>query len=129
MKYTVDFDILINKMRNNLKTYWLNWVNACRRFPSIGYIALFVSPKAIEWGILGISRLYYTFNGRDITSKVGASEYALQTVPQKWHKIIKESMRLRKDNKNSFYNSIFERRNDALGYMDYIIQEINGLFE
>lgn len=46
-----------------------------------------------------ISRLYYTFRERNLISKVGAGEYGLQVVPQKWHKIIKESMRLQKDNK------------------------------
>jgi hypothetical protein len=129
LKYSVDFDILIGKMRENLNTYWLKWANAYRRFPSIKYIALFISPKVIEWGVLGVSRLYYTFKEKGITSKVGAGEYALQTVPQKWHKIINEAMRLRKDAKKSYYNSIFERRKDALGYIDYIIQESNGLFE
>jgi len=129
LKYTVDFDILINKMRDNLNTYWLNWVNAYRRFHSIKYIALLVSPKVIEWGVLGVSRLYYTFKEKGITSKVGAGEYALKTVPQEWHKIINESMRLRKDNKKSYYNSIFDRRDDALGYIDFIIRESNRIFD
>ena len=129
LKYTVDFDILISKMMDNLNTYWLKWANTYRKFPSIKYIALLVSPKVIEWGVLGVSRLYYTFKEKGITSKVGAGEYALQTVPQMWHKIINEAMRLRKDIKKSYYNSIFERRKDALGYIDYIIQESNGLFD
>lgn len=129
LKYTIDFDVLIRKMRDNLNTYWLKWTNDYRRFPSIEYIVLLVSPKTIEWGVLGVSRLYYTFKEKSVTSKVGAGEYALQTVPQKWHKIINESMRLRKDKKKSYYNSIFERRKDALGYIDYIIQESNGLFD
>lgn len=68
-------------MRDNLNSYWLKWVNSCRRFTSIGYIALLVSLKTIEWGVLGVSRLYYTFNEKNITSKVGAGEYALKTVP------------------------------------------------
>jgi hypothetical protein len=127
--YVVDFNILISKMRDNLNTYWLKWVNAHRRFPSIEYIALLVSPKVIEWGVLGVSRLYYTFKEKGITSKVGAGEYALQKVPPKWHRIIKEAMRLRKDIKRSYYNSSFERRKDALGYMDYLIQECNGLLD
>jgi predicted nucleotidyltransferase len=129
LKYIVDFDILISKMRDNLNTYWHNWYNRCRKFPSPNYIGLFFSKKTIEWGVLGVSRLFYTFKESDITTKVGAGEYVLQTVPQKWHKIIKESMLLRKGNKKSYYNSIFERRNDALSYIDYIIQESNRLFD
>ncbi len=128
MDYTVDFDILINGMLDNLNTYWLNWLNDCRKFPSIKYIGLFISPKLVEWGVLGVTRQYYTFKERDIVSKVEAGKYALQNVPQRWHKIIRESMRSRENNKKSYYNSIFQRRNDALGYIDYIIRESNGLF-
>jgi hypothetical protein len=128
-KYTVDFDILISKMRDNLNTYWLRWKSACMKFPSIRYITILISPKAIEWGCLGVSRLYYTFRERDIISKVGAGEYALKTADEKWHKIIKESMRLRKGVKRSYYNSVFKRRNDAVEYIDYIIKDSNGLFD
>jgi Nucleotidyltransferase domain. len=124
----VNFDILLNEMRNNLNSYWVNWMNGCKKFMSSKYIGSFVSLKNIEWGVLGISRLYYTFNEKDITSKVGAGEYALSKVPSKWHNIIKESMKLRNDSKDSYYNSISKRRNDALEYMDYIIKESNRLF-
>lgn len=125
--YIVDWDILVHNMRDNLNTYWLNWMNSCVKFPSIRYIGSFVSLGMIEWGVLGVSRLYYTFREKDMTSKVGAGEYALRTVPQKWHKIINESMRLRKNRKNSYYKSIFQRRKDALNYMEFIIQESNNL--
>jgi predicted nucleotidyltransferase len=126
--YEVNWDKLIFKMKDNLNSYWLGWVNSSKKIPSIKYISLFVSLKTIEWGVLGVSRLYYTFKEKDITSKVGAGEYALQKLPQKWHKIINESMRLRSGIKKSYYSSIFVRRNDALDYVNYIIQESNRLF-
>jgi hypothetical protein len=125
--YTVNWDTLIYNMRDNLNTYWLSWENDCKKFPSRKYIGLYINLAMIEWVILGVSRLYYTFKERDITSKLGAGEYALQTVPKKWHKIVNEAMRLRTGNKKSYYKSIFERRNDALGYIDFIIQESNDL--
>lgn len=126
--YVVNWDILIHNMRDNLNTYWLNWRNDCKKFPSIKFIGLFVNLGMIEWGVLGVSRLYYTFSERDMTSKVGAGEFSLKTVPQRWHKIINEAMRLRKDDKKSYYKSIFERRRDALNYIDFIIQESNNFF-
>ncbi len=129
LKYTVDFDILIHKMRDNLNTYWRHWCMKCRKFPSVNFFGLFIAKRAVEWGVLGVSRLYYTFRERDIISKVGAGEYALKSVPSRWHKIIEESMRFRKGIKKTYYNSVFERRNDALGYMDYMINECNMLFE
>jgi hypothetical protein len=128
-RYNVDIPVLISKMRGNLNTYWINWSNGCRKFPSFKYINLLVSLKSIEWGVLGVSRQYYTFREQDITSKVEAGEYAIKNVPERWHKIIKESMRLRKDNNKSYYNSIFERRNDALDYIDFIIKESNEILD
>ena len=127
--YTTDWDILIRNMRENINTYWLNWMNGLEKFPSIRYIGSFVSLRMIEWGVLGVSRLYYTFKEHDMTSKIGAGEYALKTVPKKWHKIINESMRLRKNNKTSYYKSIFQRRKDTLDYIDFIIQASNDLFD
>lgn len=72
--YTIDWDILINNMRNNLNTYWFGWWSACKKFPSFNYISLLISIRMVEWGVLGVSRLYYTFKEKDITSKVGAGE-------------------------------------------------------
>ena len=127
--YITNWDILITSMRDNLNTYWINWKNDCRKFLSIKYIGLFVSLDMIEWGVLGVSRLYYTFKEKDITSKVGAGEYVLKEVPERWHKIINEAMRLRTGNKKSYYRSIFKRRKDALEYIEFIIKESNNLFK
>ena len=126
--YIINWDTLIYNMRDNLNTYWLSWKNGCEKFLSRKYIGLLISLGMVEWGVLGVSRLYYTFKEGDMISKVGAGEYALRNVPKRWHKIINEAMRLRKCNKRSYYKSIFERRKDALNYIKYIIQQSNNLF-
>lgn len=104
-------------------------MNSSRRFSSIKFLCLFVSLKSIEWGVLGVTRLYYTFREKGMTSKVGAGEYGLKKLPERWHKIINEAMRLRKGNKKSYYSSIIERRNDTLAYIEYIIEECNQLVD
>ena len=129
INYEVNWDILLKGMLLNLNTYWQNWRNSCDRILSSRFIGSYFSLQQIEWGVTGVSRLYYTFRERDITSKIGAAEYALKTVPKRWHMIINESMRLRKGNPKSYYKSIIQRRSDALGYIDYIIRESNHLFK
>jgi hypothetical protein len=129
LDYTVDWDILISNMKENLNTYWLDWWKDCKRFPSIRYLSLLCSLRMVEWGVLGVSRLYFTSQEKDITSKAGAGEYALKVVPQRWHKIIHESMRLRNFNKKSHYKSVFQRRKDALDYIEYIIQCCNNSYK
>ena len=127
MDISVNWDTILSNMGDNLNSYWLSWVNDCKKFSTIKYLNLYVSLRSIEWGILGVSRLYYTFKEKDITSKVGAGEYVLEAVPKRWHKIINESMRLRTDHKKSYYKSIFTRRKDAIDYMEFMIQECNKL--
>lgn len=111
------FDILESKLPDFLEAF---------------YIYGSVSIGAFDYGFSDVDFLAVVerkVQEKDITSKVGAGEYSLRTVPEKWHKIINESMRLRKSNKRSFYKSLLKRRNDALEYIDYIIQESNKLFE
>ncbi|MEE6449767.1 aminoglycoside adenylyltransferase domain-containing protein [Gottfriedia acidiceleris] len=122
---TVNWDTILSNMEDNLNSYWFGWLNNCKKFPTIKYLSLFVSLRSIEWGVLGVSRLYYTFKERDITSKVGVGEYVLEAIPKRWHKIIKESMRLRTDQKKSYYKSIFKRRKDAIDYIEFMIGECN----
>ncbi|MFT4413810.1 aminoglycoside adenylyltransferase domain-containing protein [Fredinandcohnia humi] len=124
----VDMEILMKNMVENLNTYWLNWLKNCRKFLSVTYIGTFVSLETIEWGVLGVSRLYYTLQEKDITSKIGAGEYALRNVPSKWHEIINESMRQRTENTKSYYSSIFKRRKDFIEYIDFMIMEINRIY-
>ncbi|MED1863816.1 DUF4111 domain-containing protein [Fictibacillus nanhaiensis] len=124
---SVDWTKLKSNLVENINGYWLNWVKNCERFPSLQYIALYMSGSMIEWGVLGVTRLYYSSKEKDITSKVGAGEYALRTVPEEYHQIIREALRIRSGNKFSHYSSMRKRRNDALNYMKYIIKECNDL--
>lgn len=122
---SVDWNLLLENMLENLDTYWVNWKKRCERIGTPEYIGMFSSLACIEWGVLGVTRLYYTFMEGDITSKVSSGEYALKTLPRKWHSIINESMRTRKNIKKSYYRSVFTRRRDALDYMEFVIQECN----
>ncbi|MBH0160466.1 nucleotidyltransferase domain-containing protein [Fictibacillus sp. 26RED30] len=124
---SVDWTELKSNLVENINGYWLNWVRNCERFPSLQYIGLYMSGNMIEWGVLGVTRLYYSLREKDITSKAGAGEYALQTVPEEFHQIIREALRIRNGNKFSRYGSMRKRRNDALNYMKYIIRECNNL--
>ena len=120
--FEVDWDVLLKNMQENLNSYWVKWMNGSRNVSSED-----VRLEDIEWGVLGVTRLYFTFMEQDITSKVGAGEYALKHVPERWHRIIHEAMRLRKNNHISQYRSHIERYQDALDYLDFMIRECNKI--
>ncbi|MRX53009.1 DUF4111 domain-containing protein [Bacillus idriensis] len=118
-----DWKHLKTNLVENINGYWLNWVKDCERLTSLQFPGLYVSGSMIEWGVLGVTRLFYSIREEDITSKVGAGEYALRTVPEEYHQIITEALRIRNGNKFSLYSSMIKRRNDALKYMKFVINE------
>jgi hypothetical protein len=126
--FNVNWDILKKNMIENVNTYWRKWVLECSHFPSTRFFGLYLSHVMIEWGVLSISRIYYTLRENDIISKVEAGEYVLDIVPKEYHRIINEATRKRTGNKSSYYKSIFKRRKEALNYVEFMINECNKLF-
>lgn len=122
----VDFDLLLTKMHQNLNSYWKNWITKSSKLFSLASLALFFKKESVEWGVLGITRLYYTFREKKITTKLGAGEYALEDVPAKWHKIIQESIHVRKGIVKSLYFSKMRRKKEVLEYMQFILEECNN---
>lgn len=122
----VDWNELKSNLVQNINSYWATWTKRCETITSLQYPGLYVSSSLIEWGVLGVTRLYYSIKEEDIISKVGAGEYALRTVPHPYHPILQEALRIRKGDKPSDYNSVFKRRRDALAYMKFIIEACNS---
>lgn len=112
----------------NLNSYWKSWIQRFSRLISIHSCLMYFSTKHIEWGVLGITRLFYTFHMKQVTSKVGAGEYALLVVPSKWHKIIYESMNYRRGIKKSLYESRIKRKLDVIDYMKFMLSEYKKQF-
>ncbi|MGV8143681.1 MAG: aminoglycoside adenylyltransferase domain-containing protein [Methanothermobacter sp.] len=119
----VDVEDLIDSVRLNVNTYWVNWTeNASKHLSKEIFFSL--SGKGVEWGVLGISRLYYTVNEKDIISKYGAGEYMLGKIPTRFERIIREALRVRKgEDKKSYYRTPFRRRKDLLLFMNYMINQ------
>jgi Domain of unknown function (DUF4111) len=121
-----DWNHLKANLVRNINSYWRNWTKRCERVTSLQFSGLFVSGSMIEWGVLGVTRLFFSIIEEEIISKVGAGEYALHTVPEKYHSILQEAIRIRRGSKKSVYRSIFKRRRDALDYMNYMMDECNS---
>lgn len=127
LPFDVSPETLLSRMRANLDTYWRKWVRKCRNPFSPWFYGIF-GLGAVEWGVLGISRLYYTFCEKDVTSKAGAGEYALQHVPEPWRGIVREAL-ARKQNRVPQYISAPLRRRHALAYVEYMIDECCRLYD
>ena len=87
--------------------------------------------------ILGLSRQLYTLHTGQICSKTEAGYYALKHLPEKYHPVIHDAIRIRKENKKylltvkgSYYiQPSIKRCNETLGCAYWIIGLFNKEYE
>jgi hypothetical protein len=116
---------LMSWTRQNVDEYWAPWLARARRFLTRPGLAM-LGPSAVMWGVLGISRLHHTLATGRIVSKSGAGDYALSAFEPRWHRIIEESLRIRRDEGGPRYGSPFARRRDALDFVAMAIEAIRN---
>jgi hypothetical protein len=122
MGFIVDWDSLISNMKKNLDTYWSDWI---KRFETDDQ--LFFGESQLEWGVLGVTRLYYTFREQAITTKARAGRYALNHVPAKWHDILNLAIDIRMDTQEGQGDASMEhKRRESLEYMRFIVDDCNN---
>jgi hypothetical protein len=120
LPFTVNWDLLIAQMRANLNSYWRGWTRQPRR------IVLLYSDWGIQWAVLGVLRQFYTFKENSITTKIRAGQYALNCLPQQWHRLVQEAIRIRQGKTDSYYRFRFGRMVEAVRFLDYIIKACNA---
>ncbi len=120
LNFSVDWGKLIANMRVNLNDYWGSYTRDPR------YIAMLFSDYGIQWAVTGVLRQYYSFREGGITSKDGAGIYALEHVPDQWHRLIQEALNLRSGTHQILYGSSVTRALDAFHFMKYIIGTCNS---
>jgi hypothetical protein len=121
LNFSVDWDRLIANMRINLNSYWASYTHNPR------YIAMLFSDYSVQWAVTGVLRQYYSFREHNITSKEGAGLYALDHVPERWHRLIQEALNIRSDTQSSLYRSPIVRGLDAFNFLKFIIRASNDL--
>ena len=89
-----DTDRLRSWLRGNLGSYWRPWRASTERLPSRGGWAS-LPPELTERGVLGVIRLRSTLANGRIASTRGAGACALEAFPARWHRIVREAIRLR----------------------------------
>lgn len=119
LPFTVDWDLLITRMRENLNSYWMSWTKRP------GRILAMYSDWGIQWAVLGVLRQFYTFNEHSITTKVRAGCYALGCLPVRWHQLIREAIDIRQGKEESTYRLRIVRMIEAVNFLKYVIQLCN----
>ncbi|MGW4848342.1 aminoglycoside adenylyltransferase domain-containing protein [Nocardia brasiliensis] len=112
----------------NLDDYWARGLAAGARLASKHGLGLLTEFGTV-WTVTGIARLHYTIVSGDITSKDGAGRHARQYFPDRWHRLIDEALRLRRNNsRTSLYRSPFARRRDILDFGHTMIADAHDVY-
>ena len=119
LSISVDESYLVTWTLGNMNTYWKGWT----RQP--GKLLSMLSDWVIQWTVLGVARQFYTVREKKVITKQRAGEYLLTVVPQKWHRIIKEAIRVRTRSAGSLYRFRMFRMLDAVKFIKFIIQTSN----
>lgn len=122
LSFTVNWDLLVTRMRENLNSYWASWTKRPDR------VLRMYSDWGVQWAVTGVLRQFYTFRENSITTKVGAGEYALGCLPVHWHKLIQEAINIRKGKQRSAYRFRIFRMTEAVQFLKYIIQFCNAAY-
>ncbi len=119
LPFTIDWDLLITKMREDLNSYWASWTKRPDRF------ILMLSDWGIQWTVLGVLRQFYSFREDTITTKTKAGVYALTRVPVRWLPLVQEAIDIRLGERKSDYRFRILRAVEAVWFLKYIIQTCN----
>ncbi|MEE6310785.1 nucleotidyltransferase domain-containing protein [Plantactinospora veratri] len=111
-----DWPSLAELTRRNLVEYWTPWLRRSARSP-VG-----LTPWATAWGVLGVARLRHTLTAGHVTSKTDAAAYALDTYGQRWHRVVREALRIRVGGQPSYRNP-WRRRADLIGFLTEVLHD------
>jgi Domain of unknown function (DUF4111) len=122
LSFRVSWDELVVRMHGNLNSYWRSWTRTPTRWVQL------LTDYGIQWAVLGILRLWYTFRENDITSKTDAGRYALVHLPSCWHPLIQEAINLRDSPQERIYRFRLYRAYIAVQFLNDMIKQCNEQF-
>jgi hypothetical protein len=114
---------LVRWAGESLARYWRPWwERSSRPFASEGLACL--GGEAVAWGVLGAARAHRAFTTGEAVSKTAAGEYAMAEFGPARHRIVEESLRIRRGGGGrSRYTGPLKRRADALAFVDMVIED------
>ncbi|GFZ29758.1 nucleotidyltransferase [Clostridium zeae] len=120
LQLNVEWKDVITNMNHNLNFYWKTKLK--NKF-------IFITDYWIEFSILTLCRILYTFENNKITSKVEAAEFASNVVDEKYKMIISEALRIRTAaSKKSLYKFRVVRQREARVFIENIITYCNDKY-
>jgi predicted nucleotidyltransferase len=129
---TIELKDVHTFLLQNINTYWKAWIAKHSSFIRQG-LPLVLIPRLSEWAILGVGRQLYTLKTEKIASKTDAGYYCLEHLPDTYHPVIQEAIKIRNDTGHHFPNikppyyvqPSLRRARETVACVHHIIQLFN----
>lgn len=102
----------------NLDTYWRRQARACSASPAEAS-----APFACEWVVPGVARLHHLLVTGEQTAKSLGARWGLGFYPERWHRVLRESLSIRAGAFEPQYDDVLERGRDVAAFATYVVEE------
>lgn len=107
----------------NLDTYWRGLAGRlASSSPDEPEAAL---DDACSWCVLGVARLHHLIVTGEMTTKSGAGRWGLSHYSQRWHRVLREALRLREGGRRE-YDDQESRLRDTTLFTAYVVEAGTG---
>jgi hypothetical protein len=113
-----DDDVLRDHTIDNLDTYWRRQAEGCAADPAGA-----ASDFACEWIVPGVARLHHLLVTGEQTAKSLAVRWGLGFYPDRWHRMLRESLWVREGAFEPQYDDLAERAADVTAFATYVVRE------
>jgi hypothetical protein len=103
---------------DNLDTYWRRHAEICTDEPQRASV-----PFACEWVVPGVARLHHLLVTGEQTSKSRAARWGLGYYPERFHRVLRESLAIREGAFEPQYDDLVERGRDIGAFAAYVVEE------
>jgi hypothetical protein len=112
-----DREALVDFTRGNLDTYWRGNAEALAAMPSEGR-----TERACEWCVLGVARLHHLLVTGEMTTKNGAGRWGLTHYPERFHRVLREALRIRNGGSAEYLDDDESRGADTAAFTAYVVE-------
>lgn len=111
-----DHERLLDFTRDHLATQWAHQASALARFPAEA------SAEASTWCVLGVARLDHLLTTGEMTSKSAAGRWGLGHYDARWHRVVREALRVREGTGGPEYDDPADRGADVAAFTAYVVE-------
>jgi hypothetical protein len=113
-----DDDVLRSYTVGNLDTYWRRQAEACTASPANA-----AAPFVCEWVVPGVARLHHLLVTGEQTAKSRAVRWGLGFHPERFHRVLRESLAIREGAFEPQYDDAVERGRDVAAFATYVVRQ------